>query len=105
MGVSEGVDSLFFKDHDEDAYLALLRAHLRAGPMYYSYSFDLTNSMQRQSTADHTLPLWRQVYITEPETLREVGLIEWTFDRPMTVSFGTDMSNRTLLTCEAQHHL
>ncbi|KAF8453158.1 SacI homology domain-containing protein [Terfezia claveryi] len=47
-------------DHDEDAYLALLRTHLRTAPMYYSYSFDLTNSMQRQSTADHSLPLWQQ---------------------------------------------
>ncbi|RPB23973.1 hypothetical protein L211DRAFT_857336 [Terfezia boudieri ATCC MYA-4762] len=72
---------LCFKDHDEDAYLALLRTHLRTGPMYYSYSFDLTNSMQRQSTADHSLPLWQQAD----------DRFFWT--------------NRTLLTCEARHHL
>ncbi|RPB21635.1 hypothetical protein L211DRAFT_425545 [Terfezia boudieri ATCC MYA-4762] len=68
-------------DHDEDAYLALLQTHLRTGPMYYSYSFDLTNSMQRQSTADHSLPLWQQAD----------DRFFWT--------------NRTLLTCEARHHL
>ncbi|RPA94439.1 hypothetical protein L873DRAFT_1846547 [Choiromyces venosus 120613-1] len=28
--------------------------------MYFSYSFDLTNSFQRQSTADLSLPLWQR---------------------------------------------
>ena len=37
-------------DANEDTYLALLRAHLRSAPMYFSYSFDLTNSFQRQQT-------------------------------------------------------
>ncbi|KAL7273259.1 Phosphoinositide phosphatase sac1 [Rhizina undulata] len=47
-------------DPDEDTYLALLRTHLRTGPMYFSYSFDLTNAFQRQSSADLSLPLWQQ---------------------------------------------
>ncbi|KAI5808565.1 SacI homology domain-containing protein [Peziza echinospora] len=47
-------------DHDEDIYLSLLRTHLRTGPMYFSYSFDLTNSLQRQSSADTSLPLWQR---------------------------------------------
>lgn len=29
--------------------------------MYFSYSFDLTNSFQRQSKADESLPLWKRV--------------------------------------------
>ncbi|KAI5839330.1 SacI homology domain-containing protein [Morchella snyderi] len=47
-------------DADEDMYLALLRTHLRTGPMYFSYTFDLTNSFQRQSTADLAAPLWQR---------------------------------------------
>ncbi|KAG0132819.1 putative phosphoinositide phosphatase (Sac1) [Tuber indicum] len=47
-------------DPDEDTYLSLLRTHLRTGPMYFSYTFDLTNSFQRQSSADISLPLWQQ---------------------------------------------
>ncbi|PWW71980.1 hypothetical protein C7212DRAFT_302427 [Tuber magnatum] len=47
-------------DPDEDTYMSLLRTHLRTGPMYFSYTFDLTNSFQRQSSADTSLPLWQQ---------------------------------------------
>ncbi|KAI5844552.1 SacI homology domain-containing protein [Morchella snyderi] len=47
-------------DPDEDTYLSLLRTHLRTGPMYLSYSFDLTNSFQRQSMANTSLPLWQR---------------------------------------------
>ncbi|TGZ83336.1 hypothetical protein EX30DRAFT_304363 [Ascodesmis nigricans] len=47
-------------DPDEDGFLALLRTHLRTGPMYFSYSFDLTNSFQRQASANHSLPLWQR---------------------------------------------
>jgi hypothetical protein len=47
-------------DADEDMYLALLRTHLRTGPMYFSYTFDLTNSFQRQSAADLAAPLWQR---------------------------------------------
>lgn len=47
-------------DPDEDTYLALLRMHLRTAPMYFSYSFDLTNSFQRQAAAEDSLPLWQR---------------------------------------------
>ncbi|PTU20758.1 hypothetical protein P175DRAFT_0458427 [Aspergillus ochraceoroseus IBT 24754] len=47
-------------DHDEDTYLALLKELLRTGPMYFSYALDLTNSFQRQSQSDVTLPMWKR---------------------------------------------
>jgi predicted NUDIX family NTP pyrophosphohydrolase len=47
-------------DSDEDAYLALLKELLRTGPMYFSYSLDLTNSFQRQSQSDSNAPLWKR---------------------------------------------
>lgn len=47
-------------DYDEDTYLALLKELLRTGPMYFSYSLDLTNSFQRQSQSDHSLPMWKR---------------------------------------------
>ncbi|KAF3909315.1 Synaptojanin-1 [Dactylellina cionopaga] len=47
-------------DSDEDTYLQLLTTHLRTGPMYFSYSFDLTNTFQRQLYADESLPLWQR---------------------------------------------
>ncbi|KAF8541677.1 SacI homology domain-containing protein [Trichophaea hybrida] len=47
-------------DPDEDTYLSLLRTHLRTAPMYFSYSFDLTNTFQRQLVANHSLPLWQR---------------------------------------------
>jgi len=47
-------------DPDEDTYLSLLRNLLKAGPIYFSYSFDVTNSFQRQSQADPTAPLWKR---------------------------------------------
>ncbi|KAF4269690.1 hypothetical protein KXX16_000496 [Aspergillus fumigatus] len=47
-------------DHDEDTYLALLKELLRTGPMYFSYALDLTNSFQRQSQSDPSLPLWKR---------------------------------------------
>lgn len=47
-------------DPDEDTYLALLRSHLRTAPMYFSYTFDLTSSFQRQSSMDLSLPLWQR---------------------------------------------
>ncbi|KAK3938904.1 SacI homology domain-containing protein [Diplogelasinospora grovesii] len=45
-------------DPEEDRFLALLRSSIKAGPMYFSYSVDLTNSFQRQSQQDATSPLW-----------------------------------------------
>ena len=47
-------------DHDEDTYIGFLKDLLRSGPMYYSYSLDLTNSFQRQSQSDISLPLWKR---------------------------------------------
>ncbi|KAF7119144.1 hypothetical protein CNMCM5793_008884 [Aspergillus hiratsukae] len=47
-------------DHDEDTYLALLKELLRTGPMYFSYALDLTNSFQRQSQSDPSLPMWKR---------------------------------------------
>lgn len=48
-------------DSDEDSYLAILRDLLRTGPMYFSYSIDLTNSFQRQSQQfDPNIPLWKR---------------------------------------------
>ncbi|KAJ9662335.1 Phosphoinositide phosphatase sac1 [Neophaeococcomyces mojaviensis] len=47
-------------DPDEDTYLAYLKALLANGPMYFSYSIDLTNAFQRQAQADLTQPLWRR---------------------------------------------
>ena len=48
------------RDPDEDAFMALLQASLKNGPMYFSYSIDLTNSFQRQSQADTAQPLWKR---------------------------------------------
>ncbi|KAE8134286.1 SacI homology domain-containing protein [Aspergillus pseudotamarii] len=47
-------------DNDEDTYLALLKELLRTGPMYFSYALDLTNSFQRQSQSDASLPMWKR---------------------------------------------
>ncbi|KAF2747644.1 phosphoinositide phosphatase [Sporormia fimetaria CBS 119925] len=47
-------------DPDEDAYLKLLRDLLKASPLYFSYSFDVTNSFQRQAHADPSVPLWKR---------------------------------------------
>lgn len=47
-------------DHDEDTYISLLKTLLRTGPMYFSYSLDITNSFQRQSQSDPSLPLWQR---------------------------------------------
>ena len=47
-------------DPDEDTYLGLLKTLLKTGPMYFSYSFDITNSFQRQAQSDPRYPLWRR---------------------------------------------
>ncbi|KAG8532985.1 uncharacterized protein KY384_001767 [Bacidia gigantensis] len=47
-------------DQDEDTYLTLLKTLLKSGPMYFSYSLDITNSFQRQAEADLSQPLWRR---------------------------------------------
>jgi len=48
------------RDPDEDKLLALLRAQLKTGPMYFSYSIDITNSFQRQAQQDAATPLWQR---------------------------------------------
>jgi phosphatidylinositol 4-phosphatase len=47
-------------DPDEDTYLSYLKGLLNKGPMYFSYSIDLTNSFQRQAQSDLSQPLWRR---------------------------------------------
>jgi hypothetical protein len=45
-------------DPDEDKFLNLLKTFIKSGPMYFSYSVDLTNSFQRQAQQDPSSPLW-----------------------------------------------
>ncbi|KAF2785497.1 phosphoinositide phosphatase-like protein [Melanomma pulvis-pyrius CBS 109.77] len=47
-------------DPDEDTYLALLKTLVRTSPLYFSYSFDITNTFQRQAHADPAVPLWKR---------------------------------------------
>ena len=47
-------------DPDEDTYLTYLKTLLKNGPMYFSYSLDITNSFQRQAEADLSQPLWQR---------------------------------------------
>jgi len=47
-------------DPDEDTYLSLIKTLLKTGPMYFSYSIDLTNSFQRQQESDPSVPLWKR---------------------------------------------
>lgn len=46
-------------DTDEDAYLTLVKDLLRRGPMYFSYSLDITNNFQRQSQNAPNIPMWK----------------------------------------------
>lgn len=45
-------------DPDEDQFLSLLKTWILPGPMYFSYSIDLTNSFQRQASVDNSTPVW-----------------------------------------------
>jgi hypothetical protein len=47
-------------DADEDNYLSLLKTLIKTSPLFFSYSFDITNSFQRQAHSDPTTPLWRR---------------------------------------------
>lgn len=47
-------------DPDEDKFLQILKSFIKSGPMYFSYSIDLTNSFQRQSQHDTSAPLWQR---------------------------------------------
>lgn len=48
------------RDPDEDKFLLILKSFIKSGPMYFSYSIDLTNSFQRQSQHDSSAPLWQR---------------------------------------------
>lgn len=48
------------RDPDEDTYLTYLKTLLKNGPMYFSYTFDITNSFQRQSQQDPRSPMWER---------------------------------------------
>ncbi|KAK4208526.1 SacI homology domain-containing protein [Rhypophila decipiens] len=48
------------RDPDEDKFLALVKGFIKSGPMYFSYSIDLTNSFQRQAQQDRSVPLWQR---------------------------------------------
>ncbi|KAI9708970.1 MAG: hypothetical protein M1820_003664 [Bogoriella megaspora] len=48
------------RDTDEDTYLSILKNLLKNGPMYFSYSLDLTSSFQRQADMDLSEPLWKR---------------------------------------------
>ncbi|GAB7358529.1 hypothetical protein MBLNU230_g2592t1 [Neophaeotheca triangularis] len=45
-------------DPDEEVYLEYLEKLMKTGPMYFSYSFDMTNTFQRQAQSDPNEPLW-----------------------------------------------
>lgn len=47
-------------DPDEDAFLAMVTTTIKTGPMYFSYSFDITNSFQRQAQANLDEPMWKR---------------------------------------------
>ncbi|KAL9599150.1 MAG: hypothetical protein Q9219_004016 [cf. Caloplaca sp. 3 TL-2023] len=47
-------------DPDEDTYLSLLKTILKTGPMYFSYSFDITSSFQRQASSNPSEPFWQR---------------------------------------------
>ncbi|KAK7885777.1 Phosphoinositide phosphatase sac1 [Exophiala xenobiotica] len=47
-------------DPDEDTYLSYLKTLLATGPMYFSYSLDVTSNFQRQSQSDFSQPLWKR---------------------------------------------
>ncbi|EMD65935.1 hypothetical protein GGP41_010709 [Bipolaris sorokiniana] len=47
-------------DVDEDNYLNLLKTLLKTSPLYFSYSFDITNTFQRQAHLDPSTPLWKR---------------------------------------------
>ena len=47
-------------DPDEDTYLTLLKTLLKTSPLYFSYSFDITNTFQRQAHVDPSVPLWKR---------------------------------------------
>jgi len=47
-------------DSDEETYLTYLKLLIKSGPMYFSYTFDVTNSFQRQAQCNLQEPLWER---------------------------------------------
>jgi hypothetical protein len=47
-------------DAEEDTYLHLLKNTLKTNPMYFSYTFDITNSWQRQAESNLSQPMWQR---------------------------------------------
>lgn len=47
-------------DPDEDNYLSLIKTLIKTSPLFFSYSFDITNSFQRQAHLDPSIPLWKR---------------------------------------------
>ncbi|SCU79388.1 LAMI_0A08614g1_1 [Lachancea mirantina] len=47
------------KDNDETQYLALLNAQLSAATLFFSYTYDLTNSAQRNEKRTHNSLSWK----------------------------------------------
>ena len=47
-------------DPDEDTYISYIKSLLASGPMYFSYSIDITSSFQRQSQSDLSQPMWKR---------------------------------------------
>ena len=48
------------KDPDEHCLLNLLDSQLKSAPLHFSYSLDLTSSLQRRSSANESDALWRR---------------------------------------------
>ncbi|KAK3828789.1 MAG: SacI homology domain-containing protein [Benniella sp.] len=46
---------------EEAAYIALMHSHLRSGEFHFSYEYDITHTLQRQSDLrGSTLPIWER---------------------------------------------
>ncbi|KAJ1979863.1 Phosphoinositide phosphatase sac1 [Dimargaris xerosporica] len=45
---------------DEQLYLSMFQTALTSNAMFFSYSLDLTNTLQRQHGTDMALPLWKR---------------------------------------------
>ncbi|KAI8364685.1 SacI homology domain-containing protein [Radiomyces spectabilis] len=45
---------------DEERYIHMVETHLQQNAFYYSYTYPITLSVQRQTNADRTAPLWKQ---------------------------------------------
>jgi len=48
------------RDQDEDVYVTLVKNVLKAAPMFFSYTLDVTNSFQRLAATDPSAPLWKR---------------------------------------------